>query len=126
MTRKSFRYRLTTAAQSPLWKYRQLTSSGRSLPDFIVIGAHKTGTTSLHEYLGKHPQLLSSYKKETHFFDGGLDRDVDTYLKGEAWYRSHFPRTMSLHTNQQDLRNYTALPVSSAGPGANCQALTRS
>lgn len=72
-------------------KYRLLTWQYRGLPDFIVIGAQKSGTSSLYYYLGQHAQLKSAYEKEVHFFDGGLNSKVDNYQKGEPWYRSHFP-----------------------------------
>jgi len=38
------------------------------LPNFMVIGAHKAGTTSLHHYLGQHPQVFMSAVKEPCFF----------------------------------------------------------
>jgi hypothetical protein len=41
--------------------------SGR-LPDFVVIGAAKSGTTALHEYLRQHPQICMSRRKEPNFF----------------------------------------------------------
>jgi hypothetical protein len=66
------------------------------LPDFIIIGAQKAGTSSLFAYLSQHPQLLQSVVKEVHFFDGGLNYNVDNYEKGEAWYRAHFPLTKKL------------------------------
>ena len=34
------------------------------LPDFIVIGAMKSGTTSLHHYLNLHPEISMSKPKE--------------------------------------------------------------
>ncbi|MBE9124804.1 MULTISPECIES: sulfotransferase [unclassified Coleofasciculus] len=37
------------------------------LPDFIIIGAGKCGTTSLHSYLDQHPQVYISPQKETLF-----------------------------------------------------------
>jgi len=37
--------------------------------DFIVIGAQKSGTTSLHEYLSQHPEIGVGEKKELHYFD---------------------------------------------------------
>ena len=71
--------------------YRRLTSCFRKLPDFIVIGAQKAGTTSLFRYLSQHPRIAPSFKKEVHFFDGGLDPAEDSFKKGVGWYRSHFP-----------------------------------
>jgi len=38
------------------------------LPNFLVIGAAKTGTTSLHNYLGQHPEIFMSEIKEPGFF----------------------------------------------------------
>jgi tetratricopeptide (TPR) repeat protein len=53
-------------------------------PDFIIIGASKCGTSSLHKYLGNHPQILLPHKKELDFF-------WQNYNKGIDWYLSHFP-----------------------------------
>jgi hypothetical protein len=39
-----------------------------TLPDFLVIGAYKAGTTSLHEYLRSHPQIFVPERKEPSFF----------------------------------------------------------
>jgi hypothetical protein len=73
------------------WAYRRATSSLRSKPDFIIIGAQKSGTTSLFAGLSQHPKLLPSIKKEVHFFDGGLSSRFDTFSSGVHWYRAHFP-----------------------------------
>lgn len=71
--------------------YRQATWRNRALPDFIIIGAMKSGTTSLFNYLGQHPQIFPSNKKEIHFFDGGTNQNIDNFVKGQSWYRAHFP-----------------------------------
>lgn len=42
------------------------------LPNFLIIGAQKSGTTALHAYLGQHPQIYMSPQKETNFFSWGL------------------------------------------------------
>ncbi|MBB5224416.1 hypothetical protein HNP73_004386 [Amaricoccus macauensis] len=63
----------------------------RVLPDFVIIGAQKSGTSSLYRYLTQHPQVRESSVKEVHYFDGGLEEGTDTYTFGERWYRSHFP-----------------------------------
>ncbi|TCJ15543.1 sulfotransferase [Rubrobacter taiwanensis] len=39
-----------------------------TLPNFLIIGAQKAGTTSLYYYLRQHPQVYMSPEKETHFF----------------------------------------------------------
>jgi hypothetical protein len=81
--------------------YRQATWQDRALPDFIIIGAQKCGTTSLYKYLIQHPQILPSLKKEVHFFDGGLDPGVDNFEKGTPWYSSHFPARINMKAAQK-------------------------
>lgn len=68
---------------------RPATEGPRALPDFIIVGAQKSGTTSLYKYLGQHPQVLKAARKEVHFFDENFDRSV-------RWYRSHFPSQREL------------------------------
>ena len=71
--------------------YRRLTWRLRALPDFLIIGAQKSGSSSLYHYLRQHPGLLPSFNKEVSYFDGGIDPNIDNYDKGIAWYRSYFP-----------------------------------
>jgi len=75
----------------PAFQARRLTSANRALPNFIIIGTQKGGTTSLYRYLAQHPDLIASFTKEVHYFDGGLNPAVDTYALGLPWYRAHFP-----------------------------------
>lgn len=56
---------------------------GRLLPDFLIIGSTKCGTTSLHGWLADHP-LVADTQKEIHFFNMNYHRRAD-------WYRCHFP-----------------------------------
>jgi hypothetical protein len=42
----------------------------KALPTFLIVGAVKAGTTSLHHYLGQHPEVQMSAIKETNFFSG--------------------------------------------------------
>lgn len=57
------------------------------LPTFVIIGAMKSGTTSLHRYLDLHPEVCMSSIKETDFFIAERN-----YSRGLAWYESLFPR----------------------------------
>jgi len=52
------------------------------LPNLIVIGAMKAGTTSLHNYLGKHPDIFMSTPKEIHYYsdDGQLKWTKERYM----------------------------------------------
>lgn len=64
--------------------YRFLNSLVRSLPQVIIVGAAKSGTTSLFRNLTLHPDIIGSSRKEVRFFDKNFD-------KGLVWYKSHFP-----------------------------------
>lgn len=54
------------------------------LPEFLILGAQKGGTTSLYRWLAEHPDFRSASTKEVHYFDNRYDQ-------GLAWYRRHFP-----------------------------------
>ncbi|MEO5571584.1 MAG: sulfotransferase domain-containing protein [Bacteroidia bacterium] len=56
-----------------------------SAPAFLIIGAQKSGTSSLHYYLSAHPVLVKGSLKEIHFFN----KDIN-YNKGISWYENHF------------------------------------
>lgn len=64
--------------------YRLATANSRSLPDFIIVGTQKGGTSSLFYYLSQHPQVTPAIQKEIHYFD-------NAYEKGERWYKARFP-----------------------------------
>lgn len=66
------------------WGFRAVTSNIRKLPDFLIIGAAKCGTTSLYSFLTQHFQIAPARRKEIYFFDRN-------YEKGLWWYRAHFP-----------------------------------
>ena len=54
-------------------------------PDFIVIGAMKSATTTLHEQLARQPGVIMSRPKEPNFFS-----DDRIYARGWGWYSSLF------------------------------------
>jgi hypothetical protein len=87
--------------QKIIWKYRLATWQSRTLPDFIIIGAQKAGTSSLFYYLSQHPQILPSYKKEVHFFDGGTKPESNNYAEGIKWYQAHFPIKKLMKSGQK-------------------------
>jgi hypothetical protein len=62
---------------------RILTAKTRVLPYFIIIGSHRCGTSSLYQYIRKHPCVIPAFQKEVHFFDINFKKGVD-------WYRAHF------------------------------------
>jgi hypothetical protein len=63
---------------------RHLSANHRRLPDYVIVGAQKAGTTSLWAYLNEHPQIELALTKEMSFFD-------IHYQRGASWYRMHFP-----------------------------------
>jgi Sulfotransferase domain len=69
--------------------YGSATATHRRLPDYLIIGAKKGGTSSLINWLLQHPDCLRMFPpvqrlKSAHFFD-------INYHRGERWYRGHFP-----------------------------------
>ena len=69
---------------------RLATGFLRLLPDYLVIGAAKSGTTSLYRYLVQHPHVRRARRKEIRFF-------YREYAQGENWYRAHFPLALRKH-----------------------------
>lgn len=80
---------LTDLARDLFRCYGAATARLRVMPDFLVIGTKKGGTTSVANWLVRHPQVLPMFprlqrRKSPHYFDLN-------YWRGPAWYLSHFP-----------------------------------
>jgi sulfotransferase family protein len=56
------------------------------LPNLLIIGAAKCGTTSLHEYLALHPEVEMSRQKELQLFNR------DDWRERLDWYAAQFPQ----------------------------------
>lgn len=69
------------------------TSFLRVLPNYLIIGAQKTGTSSLFHYLSMHPQIINSNQKEVHYFDKNFEKPL-------SWYKQFFP--LKLITNKNN------------------------
>ena len=52
-------------------------------PNFFIVGAPKCGTTSLHEYLQRHPDVFMPWYKEPHFFGSDLDGSRFRQFRGK-------------------------------------------
>ena len=74
--------------------YRQLTAPLRGLPSTLIIGAQRSGTTSLFNYLVHHPDVLPPLGKEIHYFDFHYERGV-------SYYRGRFPYSRRLRHGAQ-------------------------
>lgn len=60
-------------------------------PEFFIVGAPKSGTTAMDSYLGRHPAIHMSYRKEMHFFGRDLIRvPHEFFVLDEQRYRWMF------------------------------------
>jgi hypothetical protein len=67
-------------------KIRQFCPLSGFAGNLFIVGAQKSGTSALHSYLEKHPQLASGDIKEIHFFDR-----EQNFAQGASFYRLFFP-----------------------------------
>jgi Sulfotransferase family len=74
-------------------------------PDFIVIGAMKSATTTLHEQLARQPGFVMSRPKEPNFFS-----DDPIYARGWRWYSSLFASAGEADLCGESSTHYTKLP----------------
>jgi hypothetical protein len=94
----------------------RMSAPWRRLPDLLLIGAQKSGTTSLFHYLSEHPEVARNPRgrKEMYFFN-------KDYARGLNFYRQYFPlksvrglvgegSTVYLHSPQVPARVAQALP----------------
>jgi hypothetical protein len=91
---------LIESVKSPLRRlrsdYRQLTAPLRGFPSALVIGAQRSGTTSIFNYLVQHPDVLPPLGKEIHYFDFH-------YSRGVRYYRGRFPYSHRLRQGAMTL-----------------------
>ncbi|MGQ4646050.1 sulfotransferase domain-containing protein [Lyngbya aestuarii] len=81
------------------------------LPDFLIIGSSKAGTTTIYHYLCKHPQVYMSDPKEPEYFASEKD---ENYAKGIDWYASHFSKAEPHQVCGEASGRYTHWPKFSA------------
>lgn len=87
------------------------TPSGR-LPDFIIIGTQKGGTTSLWHYLRAHPGVFMPELKEPNFFI-----TEGNWKLGINWYRSLFSGATDAQVCGEASPGYTMFPTFAGAPG---------
>ena len=73
--------------RNAIWTYGRATAKLRPLPDFLILGAQKAGTTALYAYLRRHPAITGPSWKEVSYFDRH-------YARGPSWYRGNFPNLL--------------------------------
>lgn len=76
-----------------------------NFPDALVIGVQKAGTSAVHNYLNQNPQVITSFKKEVHFFD----KD-ENYRRGTIWYKNQFPSKKSTQISVESTPSYIFYP----------------
>ncbi len=116
------------AGRETLTGWRMLTASRRPLPDYLIIGAQRSGTTSLYNYLLAHPQVMPAVpSKGVHYFDMHADRSL-------RWYRAHFPSEAQRRRRQGadgaravtgEAQSLLRFSSARAGPGGGGCCLTR-
>jgi hypothetical protein len=77
---------------------RHLRARTGCLPDFIILGTQKGGTTSLYRYLIQHPHIHTATRKEIGYFNKRYERNL-------PWYRTHFPTRFTQTFHRQVKRN---------------------
>ena len=82
---------------------RRRAAEGGALPNLVVIGGLKCGTTSLHHYLNLHPEIGMSRPKELNFFVAELNWPL-----GREWYASHFRQADAVRGESSP--HYTSRP----------------
>lgn len=75
------------------------------LPNLLIIGAMKAGSTSLHRYLSDHPQAFMSRVKELDFFVEELN-----WGRGLAWYEQWFEGSEDALVRGESSTSYTKAP----------------
>lgn len=75
----------------------------RRMPDFVIVGAMRSGTTSLFRYLSAHPDVFMP-QKELHFFDRHFDR-------GLLWYGNQFAQATDEQQVGEATPSYMFLPA---------------
>jgi len=82
---------------------RRVRGRRGALPNLVVVGGLKCGTTSLHHYLNLHPEVEMSRPKELNFFVAELNWPL-----GPEWYASHFNGRASIRGESSP--HYTSRP----------------
>ena len=83
-----------TLSQVPLQK----PGPNDHVPDFVIMGVNKCGTSAASFFLSNHPEVKKA-KGETNFFN-----DDRNYEKGYSWYSQQFPEP------QEGIKMYEKTP----------------
>ncbi len=82
---KGTRRQIAAVARSASTPFARATSPLRMMPNYLIVGAQRAGTTSMYNYLAQHPDVgRVRLGKGVHYFDTNASAP-------KGWYRSHFP-----------------------------------
>jgi hypothetical protein len=81
------------------------------LPDFLIIGTMKGGTTSLYHYLRGHPEVFMSETKELHYFVAAKNLS-----RGLGWYERQFREAGDAVAIGEASPDYTKFPIHEGVP----------
>ncbi|HUR77744.1 MAG TPA: sulfotransferase [Acidimicrobiales bacterium] len=85
-----------------------------TLPNVLVIGAQKSGTSALYQLLRRHPQCEVGAVKESHFFVDASDGVFGKWDRGVDWYSSLFARDATIVADVSP--SYAAWPLLAGVP----------
>jgi hypothetical protein len=77
-----------------------------ALPDFLIIGAMKCGTSTLQAQLAHQPGVFMTTPKEPNYFS-----DDPVFAKGQAWYEALFAQAAPNDLKGEASTHYTKLPT---------------
>jgi hypothetical protein len=106
----------------------------RRIPDFFIVGHHKSGTTALYEMLRRHPQIYMPTLKEPRFFGSDLHALAnappgtrpETFEEYLALFEDARPGQRTGEASPSYLRSSTAASeIAAVAPAARCVAILR-
>jgi len=100
------------ALSSPAQKSLKTSKREVRLPDFMIVGAAKSATTTLYEYLFRHPDVYLTTPKEPEFFS----RD-SVYERGADWYAELYAGVRDGQVCGEASTTYTRYPLTPDVPG---------
>ena len=96
---------MTTFAKKLAFVPRILSAGFRPLPNFIIVGGQKCGSSALYKFISQHPDVKRAFVKEPHYFSGEFSS------KSKLWYRAQFPRVKAHQQTGEASPSYCTHPL---------------
>ena len=74
--------------------FKALHAGSRRAPSFMIIGAQKSGTTSLYELIAQHPLVAKGKRRETHYFDWRWNASLHTPEEHWNYYMNFYEKEL--------------------------------